>query len=510
MSDNNTLHYGKGIPVTSGFDLGAKSPLDSRMVVDNFEELQLHIDGNRAYEGMLVYVNSEKKLYVYNGTDWEELTTNMDADNPIFDVIDNLELVKSSEEEPTEENVSIWINTSYEAEYCIVPRINDETVASSTTWSSEKINSQILNATLGGGGGSNGTVDLSGYATKTELTNYATKSQLSTYATKVELNSYYSKNEVDTTLKNYATIDYVDEAISSVNSGGNTNSGGNVNLDDYALKTDLHSHSNKMVLDEITDSKINEWDNKSNFSGSYNDLTDVPNIPSITNDLTDTLKSNYDEAYQHSLLQHAPSNAQPNSEITKTEIENKLTGNITTHTHSQYLTEHQSLSNYATKQYVIDSINNASLGGGGEVNLENYAKLTDIPTKTSNLINDSGFLTQVPSEYITETELNGKGYLTQQSLSNYAQKSDLHSHTNKTVLDGITSSKVTEWDNKSNFSGSYNDLTNKPTIPTIPSSLPANGGNANTVGGYSIWVGTQSQYDAIGTKSSTTIYMIRE
>lgn len=91
MSDNNTLHYGKGIPVTSGFDLGAKSPLDSRMVVANFEELQLHIDGNRAYEGMLVYVNSEKKLYVYNGTDWEELTTNVDADNPIFDVVDNLE-----------------------------------------------------------------------------------------------------------------------------------------------------------------------------------------------------------------------------------------------------------------------------------------------------------------------------------------------------------------------------------------------------------------------------------
>lgn len=30
---------------------------------------------------------------------------------------------------------------------------------------------------------------------------------------------------------------------------------------------------------------------------------------------------------------------------------------------------------------------------------------------------------------------------------------------------------------------SYNDLTNKPTIPTIPSSLPANGGNADTVDG---------------------------
>ena len=35
-------------------------------------------------------------------------------------------------------------------------------------------------------------------------------------------------------------------------------------------------------------------------------------------------------------------------------------------------------------------------------------------------------------------------------------------------------------------SGSYNDLSNKPTIPTIPTSLPANGGNADTVNGHTV------------------------
>lgn len=39
-------------------------------------------------------------------------------------------------------------------------------------------------------------------------------------------------------------------------------------------------------------------------------------------------------AYNHSLAPHAPSNAQKNSDITKTEIEAKLTGNITSHTHN--------------------------------------------------------------------------------------------------------------------------------------------------------------------------------
>ena len=35
-----------------------------------------------------------------------------------------------------------------------------------------------------------------------------------------------------------------------------------------------------------------------------------------------------------------------------------------------------------------------------------------IPSKTSDLTNDSGFLTSIPDEYVTETELTAKGYLT--------------------------------------------------------------------------------------------------
>ena len=51
-------------------------------------------------------------------------------------------------------------------------------------------------------------------------------------------------------------------------------------------------------------------------------------------------------------------------------------------------------------------------------------------------------------------------------IDNKADKTELHSHTNKTVIDGILSSDITNWNNKSDFSGSYNDLTDKPTIPT--------------------------------------------
>lgn len=62
-------------------------------------------------------------------------------------------------------------------------------------------------------------------------------------------------------------------------------------------------------------SKIAKWfgDLKTvAFSGSYNDLTNKPTIPTVTNDLTDALKANYDAAYTHSTQAHAPSNAEAN------------------------------------------------------------------------------------------------------------------------------------------------------------------------------------------------------
>lgn len=48
-----------------------------------------------------------------------------------------------------------------------------------------------------------------------------------------------------------------------------------------------------------------------------------------------------------------------------------------------------------------------------------------------------------------------------------ATVNDIHTHANKTVLDGITQEKINSWNNKSNFSGAYQDLTGLPTIPTV-------------------------------------------
>ena len=65
-----------------------------------------------------------------------------------------------------------------------------------------------------------------------------------------------------------------------------------------------------------------------------------------------------------------------------------------------------------------------------------------IPTKTSDLINDSGFIDVELEPIFTASAANT-----------------------------ITSSDITNWNSKTSFSGDYDDLTNKPTIPTKTSDL---------------------------------------
>ena len=126
-------------------------------------------------------------------------------------------------------------------------------------------------------------------------------------------------------------------------------------------------------------------------------------------------------------------------------------------------------SSFATEAYVTNAINNAQLGGGNtDIDLSVYQLIQDntltttaktiptainelksslngikVPTKTSELTNNSGFITAIPSEYITESELNAKGYLTShQDISSLQTKTDNGlSTTNKTVIGAINELK---------------------------------------------------------------------
>ena len=153
-----------------------------------------------------------------------------------------------------------------------------------------------------------------------------------------------------------------------------------------------------------------------------------------------------------------------------------------------------SLSNAGWVPFNIDGeeyVTKEEFAGAMAEALENY------PTKTEvqELLVSGGYATQSwVSDYI-----DGR-------LTNYQRKTDNTLQTeNKTIVGAINEVK-TNLGNKSDTNHTHSQYITSSSIPT---SLPANGGNANTVGGYTIWVGTQAEYDAIGSKSSTTIYFIK-
>nr|DAP39357.1 MAG TPA: hypothetical protein [Caudoviricetes sp.] len=217
-------------------------------------------------------------------------------------------------------------------------------------------------------------------------------------------------------IEGLASETFVTTKISEASLGG-----GEVDLSAYALKSQLHDHSNKLILDSITSSDIDNWNNS--FSGDYNDLINKPTIDIDKNYVDTSLATKVNKETGKSLISDTEIARLSNvSNYDDTEIR----GLISNHTHSQYLTE-------------------------------------------------------IPSEYVTETELNNKGYLTShQDLSTYALKTELHNHSNKLILDSITSDKVTEWNNKANLNHTHtvSDITNFPSFESnsIVTNTISNGG----------------------------------
>ena len=77
--------FGKGISITTGFDLGTDGPLDSRTVVDNLNDIN-NYNPSLLYPGLLVYVIEENQNYQYNGTAWQTLKVEGDVGIPEDDI----------------------------------------------------------------------------------------------------------------------------------------------------------------------------------------------------------------------------------------------------------------------------------------------------------------------------------------------------------------------------------------------------------------------------------------
>lgn len=155
--------------------------------------------------------------------------------------------------------------------------------------------------------------------------------------------------------------------------------------------------------------------------------------------------------------------------VTKSELQAKLDA----------LNINIDLSAYATKEELTQAINSIDLSAYAKKtdipSLNGYALKTEIPNKVSQLDNDSGYLSSIPEEYVTDTELNAKGYLTQhQDLSAYALKTEIPS------LDGYATTQYVDNAIANVPSGGNVDLTNYYTKEETNALIPSTDGLATT------------------------------
>ena len=224
--------------------------------------------------------------------------------------------------------------------------------------------------------------DISHLATKDELYHNHDKQ----YAPKEHTHSQYLTEHQD--ISHLASQDYVKNEIANAQLSGG---GEEIDLSGYATKDDLLTKADKQHT-------------HSQYLTQHQDISHLATKQELAH--------NHDNQYApktHSHEEYA----------------------LAEHTHEQYLTEHQDLSHLATKEEIpnVDGLatkeeltTKADKEHTHEQYLEHqdltdYALKTDLPTHTSDLTNDSGFITDIPLEYVTESELDAKGYLTSTSIT---------------------------------------------------------------------------------------------
>ena len=291
----------------------------------------------------------------------------------------------------------------------------------------------------------------SSFATTTQLATKAEKSHVHNYSEIEDTPNLFSGAYADLTGK--PTIPKV---ISQLENDLNF-----VNITQLNTKADkVHTHSYNNLEDLPT-----------LFSGNYNDLINRPTVPSKTSELTNDssfttstqLATKADKIHTHNY------NDLEDKPTLFSGAYKDLTGKPTIPTLTSEL---ENDSNFTTKAYVEQRITDVATSGeidlsdyvttaqlntkADKVHTHSYEDLTEkptlfsgkyadligkptIPTKTSDITNDSNF--------VTTSQLNTKA-------------DTIHTHNYEDLIDKPTL-----------FSGKYADLTEKPTIPTKVSDL---------------------------------------
>lgn len=223
-----------------------------------------------------------------------------------------------------------------------------------------------------------------------------------------------------------------------------------------------HTHSNKSVLDGIASTDVTNWNDKysrtevdakvnnavaiaNGKTKSYViDLTDNASFNAVTDTIT-LADSTTLTLVDGSTVTLGDLKAGDVILITDTDVPDRWVAQITS--------ENQ------TVAYRMDSLETRKVDITPKEDKSN--KVTALSSGSTD--------TQYPSAKCVYDGLATKQDVIDSSHKIASDNVDDSNSTNKFV----TASEKTTWNAKSNFSGNYNDLSNKPTIPTVPTNVSA-------------------------------------
>lgn len=298
-------------------------------------------------------------------------------------------------------------------------------------------------------------VDLTGYATEAwvEGKGYLNTAEVDkkiqdAVTNGIDLTDYYTKQQIDN--KGYLT---------SVPS-------------EYVTEAELESKGYLTAIPSqyVTETELEDRLDELNLNVDLNDYYTKQQIDS-KGFVTNATLVNKDYATRTE-LNEAVSNIDLTDYYTKTESDTKYQpkGNYLTSIPSEYVTETELTGkNYATKTEVnskqnqlvsganIKTINGESILGsgnieikGGSADLEGYA--------TEQWVEDKGYLTSIPSEYVTETELETRLENVEVDLTNYYTKDQVDAMVG--AVNQILDSLINDIDTEA-LETQLNDILNK-------------------------------------------------
>lgn len=326
-----------------------------------------------------------------------------------------------------------------------------------------------------------------------------TKSEVDKAIADIDLSDFYTKSEVDASqLAQDNKINAISGDVKTLNEKVETISGSAITSGEVQTQID-NSISGKADKTDIY-----------TYVGS--DRIEVSTAAGVRRKAIDLNLPIYSGSGIESLSLGSPIGTGQGSNQIKGGFSTGIGIGLTTNNASEVATGQYNISNtvvgvsWGNSGNTLFSVGNGNHQGGEhnafEVRQNGDIYITSGGTSTSSMIKLQDALATAGGSGITSGQVQT---MIDKSISGKTNQSDFTKHTANTTVH-VTSEEKNTWNAKSDFSGDYNDLTNKPTIPnyTAGSGITI----SNNVISAKIWSGTLEQYNALSTKNADTIYLI--